>query len=253
MECGEYRLVYLFECISSNYKNILAQTKKNKPLLAVLIDPDKFDLNVVIAANNIAQLFFVGGSVLKNGELENCISKIKKHTKLPVIIFPGDKNQLDKRADALLLLSLISGRNPDYLIGKHVEVARRVKLSKQEVISTGYILVEGGKKSTTEKVSKTKSLAKNDIAKIVDTAIAGELLGMKLIYLEAGSGASEQINSKIISDVKKQISLPLIVGGGINTIDKVKSVIKSGADIIVIGNALEKNISLLEDIKKCFK
>jgi len=235
------------------YKKILAQKKKNKPLLAVLIDPDKFNLDVVIKANAIAHLFFVGGSVLKNGELENCISKIKKHSKLPIVIFPGDTNQLDKRADALLLLSLISGRNPDYLIGKHVEVARKIKSSKQEVISTGYILIEGGKKSTTEKVSKTKSLTKNNIAKIVDTAIAGELIGMKLIYLEAGSGASKQVNSKIISEVKKQISAPLIVGGGINSVDKVNEVIKSGADIIVIGNALEKNISLLEDIKNCFK
>lgn len=235
------------------YKKILAQKKKNKPLLAVLIDPDKFDLNVVIAANNIAHLFFVGGSVLKNGELKNCISKIKRHSKLPVVIFPGDTNQLDKRADALLLLSLISGRNPDYLIGKHVEVARKIKASKQEVISTGYILVEGGKKSTTEKVSKTQSISNKNISKIVDTAIAGEMLGMKLIYLEAGSGASKQINSKIITQVRKQISLPIIVGGGITSFDKVNSVIKSGADIIVIGNALEKNISLLGDIKKCFK
>lgn len=235
------------------YKKILAQKKKNKPLLAVLIDPDKFDLNVVIAANNIAHLFFVGGSVLKNGELKNCVSKIKRHSKLPVVIFPGDTNQLDKRADALLVLSLISGRNPDYLIGKHVEVARKIKASKQEVISTGYILVEGGKKSTTEKVSKTQSISNKNISKIVDTAIAGEILGMKLIYLEAGSGASKQINSKIITQVRKQISLPIIVGGGINSFDKVNSVIKSGADIIVIGNALEKNISLLGDIKKCFK
>ena len=235
------------------YKKILAQKKKNKPVLAVLIDPDKFNLDVIIKANDVAHLFFVGGSVLKNGELENCISKIKKHSKLPVIIFPGDTNQLDKRADALLLLSLISGRNPEYLIGKHVEVARKIKASKQEVISTGYILVEGGKKSKTEKVSKTQSLSKKNSSKIVDTAIAGELLGMKLIYLEAGSGASEQINSKIITEVKRQITIPLIVGGGINSIDKVNSVIKSGADVVVIGNALEKNISLLEDIKKCFK
>lgn len=235
------------------YKKILAQKKKNKPLLAVLIDPDKFNVDVVSNANSIAHLFFVGGSVLKNGELENCIYKIKKHSKLPIVIFPGDVNQLDKRADALLLLSLISGRNPDYLIGKHVEVARKIKSSKQEVISTGYILVEGGKKSTTEKVSKTQSISNKHITKIVDTAIAGELLGMKLIYLEAGSGASKQVNSNIISEVKKQISVPLIVGGGINSVDKVSEVIKSGADVIVIGNALEKNISLLEDIKKCFK
>jgi len=235
------------------YKKILEQKKRGTVLLAVLIDPDKFNVDVVIAANSIAQFIFVGGSVLKNGELENCISKIKKHSKLPVIIFPGDVNQLDKRADALLLLSLISGRNPDYLIGKHVEVARKIKSSKQEVISTGYILVEGGKKSTTEKVSKTQSINNKHISKIADTAIAGELLGMKLIYLEAGSGASKQVNSKVISEVKKQISVPLIVGGGINSVAKVSKVIKSGADIVVIGNALEKNISLLLDIKKYFK
>lgn len=234
------------------YNEIIKHQLNKKCLLAVLIDPDKFNKDVIIEANKVAHLFFIGGSVLKNGELKKRITAIKKHTKLPLLIFPGDINQLDKRADALLFLSLLSGRNPDYLIGKHVQVAREIKKSKQEVIPTGYLLIEGGRASTTQKVSKTKPLKSRDIRTIIDTAIAGELLGMKLIYLEAGSGAKEKVNSKIISEVKKNISIPLIVGGGIDSKAKVEAVKKSGADIIVIGNALEKNLSLLNAIKTCF-
>ena len=238
--------------MSKVYTKIINQIKEKTHLLAVLIDPDKFDINTIIQANKTADLFLVGGSVLKNGELKKCITLIKKHTQLPIIIFPGDNNQLDNRADALLLLSLISGRNPDYLIGKHVEVARKIKQSKQEVIPTGYILVDGGKTSATQKVSKTKPIKNTDLKTIVDTAIAGELLGMKFIYLEAGSGAKQPLKQNLIKQVKQHISVPLLVGGGIDSKAKVESAKKAGATIIVIGNALEKNISLLNDIKNCF-
>jgi len=188
-------------------------TLSKKTLFAVLIDPDKYNKDVILKSNDVADFFLVGGSSLKNGQLTACLNKIKKLTKLPLIVFPGNTNQLSKNSDATLLLSLVSGRNADYIIGKHVEVALQLKKLKQEI------------------------------------AIASELLGMKLIYLEAGSGAKKSIPSSIIKSVKKNCSLPVIIGGGINNAKKYLEAKNSGADVIVIGNALEKNLSLIDDIK----
>ncbi len=239
--------------MSQVYKTILKNIKKKSCLLAVLVDPEKYNKEVVVQASLIADLIFVGGSTLKKGEINLAIKKIKKLSSLPVIIFPGDSHQIDDKADAILFLSLISGRNPDYLIGKQVESAHLIKQKKLEAIPTGYILVEGERKSTTEKVSKTKPISAKEIDMVVKTAIAGEMLGKKLIYLEAGSGAKSPVNVEMIKKVRKNISVPLIVGGGMDSYEKAKKVKDSGADIVVIGNALEKNIHLLMELKTLFK
>ena len=237
--------------MNSIYQEILSSYKKKEAQLAVLIDPDKFNLEVVELANKCnVHYFFVGGSKLTIGNIEKTISTIKKHSKIPVVIFPGDEKQLSAKADAVLFLSLLSGRNPDYLIGKQVLAAPFIKQKKLECISTAYILVEGNKRSATEKVSKTKPL--NDTKTIVHTCIAAELLGFKTVYLEAGSGAKTNINTALIKKVKQNINIPLLVGGGINNVTKAKQAIHAGADILVVGNALESNSNLLKELSLLF-
>jgi len=237
--------------VNNIYQQIISSYKKKQARLAVLIDPDKFNLEVVELANKCnVHYFFVGGSKLTKGNIEKTISTLKKHSKIPVIIFPGDEKQLSAKADAILFLSLLSGRNPDYLIGKQVLAAPFIKQKKLECISTAYILVEGDKKSTTEKVSKTKPLS--DAKTIIHTAIAAELLGFKTVYLEAGSGAKTNINTTLIKKVKQNIHIPLLVGGGIDTVTKAKQAIHAGADILVVGNALESNSGLLKELSLLF-
>ena len=238
--------------MSSIHQKISSSCKKKHPQLAVLIDPDKFNLDLIKLANTChVHYFFVGGSELTNGNIHKTISIIKKHSKIPVVIFPGDEKQLSAKADAVLFLSLLSGRNPEYLIGKQVLAAPFIKKKKIECISTAYILVEGNAKSTTQKVTNTKPL--NNTATIINTAIAAELLGFKTIYLEAGSGAKKNINTALIKKVKQNINIPLIIGGGIDSKTKAQQTINSGADILVVGNALEKNIHLLSQLSSLFK
>jgi len=236
-------------------KSILQKIIKNKkkPLLAILIDPEKFNPVVVLKSSGIADFFLLGGSKLENGELSKCLLKIKKLSKLPVIVFPGDTNQLDNKADATLLLSLISGNNPDYLIGKHIDAAYKLKSLKQELIPTGYLLIDGNNVSTTQKVTKTQPISTKNLDLIKRTVIAGELLGLKMIYLEAGSGSKSAIKNSIVNAVKKVTKLPVWVGGGINTVDKYLILKNSGADVIVIGNALEKKLSLIDELKRVKK
>jgi len=224
---------------------------KGKPRLAVLIDPDKFNpLLVDLAEQSKVSFFLVGGSSLRKNNLTKTILAIKKRSSKPVFIFPGDETQISNKADGMLLLSLISGRNPEYLIGKHVKAAPLIKKHKIKTLSTGYILVDGKKKSSTQKISRTKALSGRDVKTIVNTAIAGQLLGLQAIYLEAGSGARKEINPGIIKAVKKNCSLPLLVGGGIDSSRKAKIAMDSGADVVVVGNALEKNIYLVSEIEK---
>lgn len=228
---------------------MLKKTKHTQ--LVILIDPDKYNPGLIELANKCkVSYIFVGGSKLKQNNFDQTIKSIKSKTKIPVIIFPGDETQICKQADGLLMLSLLSGRNPDYLIGKHVIAAEKIKKSKLPVIPTGYILVKGGSVSTTQKVTKTKSLSSKK--EIVRTAIAGELLGKQLIYLEAGSGAKENINTSIINAVKKEISIPLVVGGGISSLAKAREILKAQPDYMVIGNALERNINLLNELNSLF-
>jgi len=225
----------------------------SKKQLAVLIDPDKHNTKslhelIATAENCRVDLFFVGGSLLMDDSFERTIEFIKKHTQIPVIIFPGNNYQVSKKADGILLLSLISGRNAEYLIGQHVIAAPLLKEAGIEIIPTGYLLIDGGRISSTSYITQTVPIPndKPDIA--VATAIAGEMLGLKRIYLEAGSGAKNTVSKKIVSDVKKNISVPLIVGGGIRTAEQAEEICKAGADIIVIGNVLEKTSEVLLEI-----
>lgn len=225
------------------YKKIL---NAKKTLLAALIDPDKFEdrvINKIIDAANNSQidLIFVGGSLIQTS-ITATILAIKARTNVPVLIFPGSVLQVSNKADGILLISLISGRNPEYLIGNHVIAANFIKQSNIEVIPTGYMIVESGNMTSVEYISNTKPIPYNKYDIAISTAIAGELLGLKLIYLEAGSGAKNKINIKMISEVKKNIGIPLIVGGGINNKSDFIEAQNAGADIVVVGTAFEKEI-----------
>lgn len=229
--------------------------KNNQKLFAVLIDPDEIVFsnisNFIKKLNtSIATHIFVGGSIVKENATDDVVIEIKKHTNLPVILFPGDIIQLTDNADALLFLSLISGRNPDYLIGKQIEAVSKLYKMHIEVIPTGYVLIENGKQTSVERVTGTQPISRSDIQKIVDTSKAGELLGMKLIYLEAGSGALEPITTDIITAVKKVLNIPLIVGGGIRNKKQLDDVYNSGADLVVVGSAFEEDESFFEELKQ---
>ncbi|MEN3323370.1 geranylgeranylglyceryl/heptaprenylglyceryl phosphate synthase [Mariniflexile soesokkakense] len=236
------------------YQNILKSISAKERLLAVLIDPDKFSIkntkNFIARVNaSIITHIFVGGSTVETGVTNILVAKIKKQTKLPVILFPGDVTQITNHADGLLFLSLISGRNPDYLIGKHVESISILRKTKLEIISTGYILVENGKKTAVQRVTHTQPMNRAAIQNIIDTAKAGELLGMKWIYLEAGSGAKHPVTTAIINAVKQELQIPLIVGGGIKSQQQLFDAYNAGADLVVIGTAFENNESFFETLK----
>ncbi|WP_027138304.1 phosphoglycerol geranylgeranyltransferase [Gaetbulibacter saemankumensis] len=237
------------------YNCIINAVGKEERLLAVLIDPDKFSLSKIkrfIAKVNasIATHIFVGGSTVKDNDTQVLVENIKKNTILPVVLFPGDVTQITSEADALLFLSLISGRNPEYLIGKHVEAISKLRLTKLEVIPTGYILIENGKETAVQRVTETKPMPREGLNQIVDTAKAGEFLGMKLIYLEAGSGAQHPVTTEIIASVKRELNIPLIVGGGIRTKKQLDATYNAGANMVVIGTAFEENESFIEAFKK---
>ena len=237
------------------YKHINSVKARGEKLLAVLIDPDKMKLNNVSdfiskVHQSIATHIFVGGSEVDEGLTETLVIALKKHTSLPIVLFPGDVIQITDKADGILFLSLISGRNPDYLIGKQVEAVSKLATTNLEVIPTGYILIENGKKTAVQRVSKTKPIERKAINIITDTAKAGELLGMKLIYLEAGSGATHAISSHIISEVKQLLRIPLIVGGGIRSKAEMESAFDAGADLVVIGTAFEEDESFFNELKK---
>jgi phosphoglycerol geranylgeranyltransferase len=229
---------------------------KNKKL-ALLIDPDKTTAVSaaklsVEAENNGFQIILIGGSLVSE-PLDQYIQIVKKSCKLPLILFPGSLFQVSAKADGMLLLSLISGRNPEYLIGQHVLAAPVIKKMKMQTISTGYILIDGGNITSVEYMSNTKAIPSNKTDIIKATALAGEMLGLQLIYLEAGSGAKNRVPSKVISEVKNTVSVPVIVGGGISTAYELKEVYKAGSDIAVIGTAIENNAKLLKEFAKVLK
>ena len=239
------------------YDLIIKQVLAGKKLFALLLDPDEYKNRsqrhiLIEAAKSETDLIFVGGSLVTT-PITPFIQKIKKSSEIPVLLFPGNLLQISNNADGILFLSLISGRNPDLLIGNHVASAPMIKNSGMEVIPTGYILVENGKSTSVEYISNTKPVPadKPDIASA--TAIAGEMLGLKLIYLEAGSGAQHPVKTEMITQVKKNIEVPLVVGGGIRNPEDAKNILNAGADIIVIGNAIEKDTTFLKKISDITK
>ena len=220
---------------------------------ALLVDPDKFSsIKEVSRLANHAEkcgvdLIFLGGSLIRKS-MENTLFALKEETKIPIVLFPGSVFQLCTQADAILLLSLISGRNPEFLIGNHVVAAHTIKESGMEVIPTGYILIDSGAPSSVQYMSNTTPIPSNKPDIVVPTALAGEQLGLKIIYLEGGSGAKSPIPVDVISEVRKNISLPIIVGGGLRTPKQVKDVMRAGASMVVLGNAIEGNGNLLEEL-----
>ncbi len=235
------------------YHSLTERKRAGNKSFAVLIDPDKvndqrMDQLIRLAVDAKVDYFLVGGSLVISNYLDECLQLIKRSCSIPTIIFPGSPSQVSKYADALLYLSLISGRNPELLIGQHVVSAPVVKKSGLEIISTGYMVVDGGAPTTVSYISNASPLPsdKNEIA--VCTAMAGEMLGMKLIYMDAGSGAKRAIPESMIEKVAHSIAVPLIVGGGIVEPEKAYINCKSGADVIVVGNAIEKDPALIKEM-----
>lgn len=231
----------------------LKNKKQGRKSFTVLIDPDKISLNkteelVQLSVDAQVDYFFVGGSLVISNHLDECIQQLKSACDIPVILFPGSPSQVSKYADAILYLSLISGRNPELLIGQHVISAPLVKKSGLEILPTGYMVIDGGAPTTVSYISNATPIPadKEDIA--MCTAMAGEMLGMKLIYMDAGSGAKNPIPEMMIERVAKNIESPLIIGGGITDPEKAYRNCKAGASVIVIGNAIEKDPSLIKEI-----
>jgi phosphoglycerol geranylgeranyltransferase len=228
------------------YHSILEKKKKGQKSFAILVDPDKATASslsalIDLAVEAQADYFFVGGSLVVSDNLDACVLQIKQHCTIPVLLFPGSPSQISKHADALLYLSLISGRNADLLIGQHVISAPFVKKSGLEIISSGA-------PTTVSYISNAAPIPadKKDIA--LCTAMAGEMLGNQLIFMDAGSGAKKAISEEMIAAVAQSIEVPLVVGGGIRDAEKAYLNCKAGADVIVVGNAIEKDPSLIKEM-----
>ena len=239
--------------LNNIYQSLTDRKHQSKKSFAVLIDPDKVNDNSVeeliqLSLDAQVDYFLVGGSLVISSYIDECVQLIKRSCTIPVILFPGSPSQISKYADALLYLSLISGRNPELLIGQHVVSAPVVKKSGLEIMPTGYMVIDGGAPTTVSYISNASPLPsdKNEIA--MCTAMAGEMLGMKLIYMDAGSGAKKAISESMIQKVSSCIDVPLIIGGGITTAEKAYLNCKAGADVIVVGNAIEKDASLIKEI-----
>lgn len=234
-------------------EKIISAKKDGKKQIAILVDPDKLNtdelLGLVSKINKSPiDYILVGGSLLSSDQMDEYINLIKQSINIPVIIFPGSVHQISNKADGILFLSLISGRNPEFLIGSQVVAAPLLKRTNLEVLSTGYVLVDSGVQTTASYISNTTPLPRNKSDIAVATALASEMIGHKLIYLDGGSGAKLEVPSEMISSVKKHIDIPLIVGGGINTKQKLETAFNSGADLVVIGTAIEKDQSFLNDV-----
>jgi putative glycerol-1-phosphate prenyltransferase len=228
------------------YSQLLQAKLENKKLLAILLDPDKIVLeNIADLISKINQSpathIFIGGSHVENNIIDKLIIAIKQKSCLPIVLFPGNPSQISNEADAILFLSLISGRNPDYLIEHQVKAAPILKQTQLEIISTGYLLIESGTETAVERISKTKPLDRNDPDLVLATALAGEMLGNKLIYLEAGSGAKQAVPLQMIKKVSENIEIPLLIGGGIIDLQGIQNAYDSGADLVIIGTAFENN------------
>ncbi|MBY0485612.1 MAG: geranylgeranylglyceryl/heptaprenylglyceryl phosphate synthase [Flavobacteriaceae bacterium] len=232
----------------SIYQEVLNSKSENKKLLAILLDPDK------LAVENLSDLIqkinqspathiFVGGSSFIGTHLDELINEFKSKINLPILLFPGNPSQISDKADGILFLTLLSGRNPDYLIEHQVNAVPILNKTNLEIISTGYILIESGNKTAVERVSETKPLDRNNPEYVLQTAQAGIFIGNKLIYLEAGSGAKLSVPKEMITLVAQNISIPLIIGGGIRTKQEIENAYNAGADLVVIGTAFENDIN----------
>ncbi len=220
--------------------DILAARREGRKLLALLLDPEKADLEKLpLSGSYLPDYVFVGGST--GGNCDAFVAALRRRTNVPIVLFPGSALQFSPAADALLFLSLLSGRNAETLVGQQVRAARAVRRSGIESIPMGYILIDGGKETAVQRVTHTQPIEQSDIVQIVDTAIAAELLGKQLVYLEAGSGAVTPVDADIIRAVRKNTHIPLIVGGGIRTTEQMTNAFGAGADMVVIGNHFEFN------------
>jgi len=239
--------------IMNIYTHITKSKKAGKKLFALLVDPDKQDMSTLIGTVEKAKsakidFFFVGGSLLTNDSLESCIHTIKSNCDIPIVLFPGNAMQVNNNADGILFLSLISGRNADMLIGKQVITAPILKQSSLEILPTGYMLIDSGKPTTVSYMSNTTPIPYEKNAVAACTAMAGEMLGLKLIFMDGGSGAENPVSESMIEAVRKSVDCPIIIGGGISSGKKATANCKSGADIIVVGNAIEKDENLIKEI-----
>ena len=233
------------------YQQILNSKTNNQKLLAILIDPEKVSIEeVLILSDKIkaspATHIFVGGSTFSGSNLDQLIAILKKETQLPFLIFPGHPSQISNEADGILFLSLLSGRNPEYLIEHHINSVEALEKSNLEIIPTAYLLIDGGKETAVQRVSQTKPIEQNNIELAYKTAKAGEFLGKKLIYLEAGSGANQHVSLEMIRFISQNIHIPLIVGGGIRSMKTIQEIYDAGADLVVIGTAFENNPNFFE-------
>ena len=235
------------------YQSLVTKKQSGKKSFTVLIDPDKVNASILdelieLATTAKVDYFFVGGSLVISNRLDEVVQHIKANCTIPVILFPGSPSQVSSYADALLYLSLISGRNPELLIGQHVISAPFVKQSGLEIMSTGYMVIDGGAPTTVSYISNASPIPsdKNEIA--VCTAMAGEMLGMKLIYMDSGSGARKPVTESMIQSVASVINIPMIIGGGILEPEKAYRNCRAGADVVVVGNAIEKDAGLIKEM-----
>ena len=237
-------------------KEITRRKSEGIRSFAVLIDPDKIKsekelVHIVNLCNeSIVDFLFVGGSLITRDILHDVISVIKKHCEIPVVLFPGSHMHIDYNADGILFLSLISGRNAEFLIGQHVVAAPLLKNSELEVMSCGYMLIGGGNETAVSYMSNTTPIPYNQVTVASSTALAGEMLGLKMIYMDAGSGARKPVSPEMITAVTKKIDLPLIVGGGINDLAKVSDAVKAGADLLVVGNGIEEKPGFISEVSE---
>ncbi len=238
---------------SNKIQQIISQKKHH---VAVLIDPENLELNetfnLLLQKIEVsgASFIFIGGSTVTADCQNNCAEFIKERCGLPLIIFPGSPEQITRAADAILLLNLISGRNPDFLIGHHVDAASQLYDSNLEILPTGYVLVNGGKQTSVQLISKTKSISQDDFELLKNTALAGVMMGNQLLYFDAGSGAENSIHPNLIKEIRSRIDIPIIVGGGIRSVEKIEELFEAGANVVVVGNYIEQQPAFLEEIKQ---
>ncbi|WP_020530709.1 geranylgeranylglyceryl/heptaprenylglyceryl phosphate synthase [Flexithrix dorotheae] len=235
------------------YHQIIETKSRRKKSLAILIDPDKTGINEVpklveLFQENKPEIILVGGSLITSNHLDELVAELKAKTHLPVVLFPGNSLHISPKADGILFLSLISGRNPEFLIGQHVNAAPILKKAGIEVIPTGYMLIDCGVATTANYMSNTTPIPFHKPEIAVCTAMAGEMLGMRMIYMDGGSGADKPISLEMVKKVKENLGIPLIIGGGIRNGTMAKNAYEAGADMIVVGTAVEKNRDLLQEI-----